>query len=116
MRQNQIRCKVARKWRVRTTDSNHAHPVAANVLNRKFAADKPDAVWLCDITYIPTGEGFLYLAGVMDLCSRRIVGWSMAEHLRAELALDGRRQTREGRRVITGSSTTLDNTSGTAWT
>jgi putative transposase len=85
MRESSIRSKVARKFKVRTTDSNHDHPVAQNVLNRKFSAPKPDAVWLCDITYIPTGEGFLYLAGVMDLCSRKIVGWSMAEHLRAEL-------------------------------
>ena len=88
MRESSIRSKVARKFKVRTTDSNHAHPVAPNVLDRNFAIEKPDAAWLCDITYIPTGEGWLYLAGVMDLCSRRIVGWSMAEHLRAELVLD----------------------------
>lgn len=88
MRESSIRSKVARKFRVRTTDSNHAHPVAPNVLDRKFSAQRPDAAWLCDITYIPRGEGWLYLAGVMDLCSRRIVGWSMAEHLRAELVLD----------------------------
>ena len=85
MREASIRSKVARRFKVRTTDSNHAHPVAPNVLERKFTAARPDAAWLCDITYIPTGEGFLYLAGVMDLCSRRIVGWSMAAHLRAEL-------------------------------
>jgi putative transposase len=85
MRESSIRSKVARKFKVRTTDSNHAHPVAPNVLERKFAAEKPDEAWLCDITCIPTREGWLYLAGVMDLCSRRIVGWSMAEHMRAEL-------------------------------
>jgi len=85
MRESSIRSKVTRKFKVRTTDSRHDHPVARNVLDRKFSAPKPDAVWLCDITYIPTGEGFLYLAGVMDLCSRKIVGWSMAEHLRVEL-------------------------------
>ena len=88
MREEGIRSKVTRKFRVRTTDSNHAFPVAPNVLDRKFAADKPDAAWLCDITYIPTGEGFVYLAGVLDLCSRRIVGWSMAAHLRVELVTD----------------------------
>lgn len=88
MRESSIRSRVACKFRARTTDSNHAHPVAPNVLGREFSAEQPDAVWLCDITYIPTGEGWLYLAGVMDLCSRRIVGWSMAEHLRAELVLD----------------------------
>jgi putative transposase len=59
--------------------------VAPNLVARNFTAAKPDTVWLCDITYIPTGEGWLYLAGVMDMCSRRIVGWSMAEHMRVEL-------------------------------
>jgi putative transposase len=88
MREAGIRSKVTRKFKVRTTDSNHGHPVAPNVLGREFTAQKPDTKWLCDITYILTGEGWLYLAGVMDLCSRRIVGWSMAEHLRAELVTD----------------------------
>lgn len=86
MRESSIRSKVARKFKVRTTESRHAHPVAPNVLDRQFTQVKSlNAVWLCDITYIPTREGFLYLAGVMDLCSRRIVGWSMATHLRVEL-------------------------------
>ena len=88
MRESSIRSKVAKKFRVRTTDSNHAHPVAPNVLDREFAAERIDAAWLCDITYIPTREGWLYLAGVMDLCSRRIVGWSMAEHMRVALVRD----------------------------
>lgn len=88
MRQASIRSKVARKFKVRTTDSNHAHPVADNVLDRKFTAAEPDTTWLCDITYIETGEGWLYLAGVMDLCSRKIVGWSMAEHMRVDLVLE----------------------------
>lgn len=88
MRESSIRSKVTKRFKVRTTDSNHAHPVAPNVLDRKFTADKPDAAWLCDITYIPTREGWLYLAGVMDLCSRRIVGWSMADHLRVRLVRD----------------------------
>lgn len=88
MRESSIRSKVVKKFKARTTDSTHAHPVASNVLERRFTAETPDAVWLCDITYIPTREGFLYLAGVMDLCSRKIVGWSMAEHLRVELVRD----------------------------
>jgi transposase InsO family protein len=88
MREASIRSKVARKFKVRTTDSNHDHPVAPNVLDRRFTAEKPDTKWLCDITYIPTGEGWLFLAGVMDLFSRRIVGWSMAEHMRVELVTD----------------------------
>jgi putative transposase len=88
MAKHQIRSKVKRAFRVRTTDSNHDHPIAQNLLDRNFKVEALDAVWLCDITYIPTGEGWLYLAGVMDLCSRRIVGWSMQEHLRVGLVLD----------------------------
>jgi transposase InsO family protein len=85
MRESSIRSKVARRFRARTTDSRHEHPAAENVLGRNFTAREPDAAWLCDITYIPTGEGFVYLAGVMDLFSRKIVGWSMAAHLRVGL-------------------------------
>jgi len=73
----------------RTTDAAHANPVAPNVLGRDFAAALPDRKWACDITYVPTAdEGFLYVAAVLDLCSRRIVGWAMADHMRAELCLD----------------------------
>jgi putative transposase len=72
----------------RTTDSRHDRPVAPNLLGRRFAADRPDAVWLADISYIPTGEGWLYLAAVRDLATREIVGWSMADHLRSGLCVD----------------------------
>jgi putative transposase len=85
MRENRIKSKIARRFKVRTTDSNHAYATASNHLDRRFNVAAANAVWLCDITYIPTAEGFLYLAGVMDLFSRRIVGWSMACHLRQEL-------------------------------
>ena len=84
------------------SDSTHTHPIAANLLARDFAADRPDERWCCDITYVPTAEGFLYLAVVMDLFSRKIVGWSMADHLRAELCVDaltmalGRRKPQAG--------------------
>jgi len=81
-----IRSKVARKFRVRTTDSAHANPVAPNVLDQNFAlADAPNRVWGADITYLATDEGFLYLAGVMDLYSRRIVGWSMDDTMTTDL-------------------------------
>jgi putative transposase len=80
---------VARRRRVpRTTDSRHDHPVAPNLLERRFTADRPDAVRLADISYVPTGEGWLYLAAIEDLATREIVGWSMADHLRGELARD----------------------------
>jgi putative transposase len=88
MKQAQIRSAMHKKFVARTTDSDHRLPVAPNLLDREFHADLPDRKWCCDITYIDTGEGFLYLAGVMDLCSRKIVGWSMADHLRTELCLD----------------------------
>lgn len=88
MRSLGIKARTPRRFRVRTTDSNHTHPVAANVLDRRFKAEQPNRVWLTDITYVPTDEGWLYLAGVMDMCSRRIVGWSMAGHMRAELVRD----------------------------
>ena len=98
MRENRIRAKTARPFRPRTTDSLHAHPIAPNLLNRAFDVRSLNTVWLSDITYIPTGEGFLYLAGVMDLASRRIIGWSMADHLRAELVLGAMRMAIESRR------------------
>ena len=67
---------AARRRRVpRTTDSRHDHPVAPNLLGRNFAAERPDAVWLADISYIPTGEGWMYLAAIKDMATREIVGW-----------------------------------------
>jgi transposase InsO family protein len=88
MREQRIRSKVVRRFRVRTTDGAHAHPVADNLLDRDFAADRPDAKWAADITYVPTAQGWLYLAVVVDLCSRRVVGWAMADHMRATLCAD----------------------------
>jgi transposase InsO family protein len=88
MRAEGIRSVVRRRFRARTTDSSHAYPVAPNVLGRDFAAAAPDAKWAADITYIPTGEGWLYLGVVIDLCSRKVVGWSMGESLRAELCTE----------------------------
>lgn len=88
MRTHGIRAKTHRRFKTRTTDAAHPHPIAPNTLNRNFACSRLNQVWLTDITYIPTGEGFLYLAGVMDLYSRRIIGWSMTDHLRAELVSD----------------------------
>jgi putative transposase len=88
MKQAGLHSKVRRRFVVHTTDSRHDHPVAANVLDRVFEAEAPNRKWCCDITYIPTDEGFLYLSAVIDLCSRKIVGWSMADHLRSELCLD----------------------------
>jgi putative transposase len=85
MKQLGIAAKCKKKFVPGTTDSNHNNPLAANVLDRQFKAELPNQKWAVDITYIPTDQGWLYLAGVIDLCSRKIVGWSMADHLRTEL-------------------------------
>jgi transposase InsO family protein len=87
MRHRGLAARRRRRFRV-TTDSRHAFPVAANVLARQFAAPAPDTVWVTDITYIPTGEGWLYLAVILDLCSRGIVGWAMSERITRQLPLD----------------------------
>jgi putative transposase len=87
MHDNDIRSKTARKFR-NTTDSNHPLPVADNILDRQFDPSGPNEKWVADITYIPTREGWLYLAVVEDLYSRRVVGWSMAEHMESRLVVD----------------------------
>jgi transposase InsO family protein len=87
MHDNDIRAKTARKFR-NTTDSNHALPVALNVLDRQFEATAANEKWVADITYIGTREGWLYLAAVEDLYSRMVVGWSMAEHMESRLVVD----------------------------
>ena len=87
MREHGIRAKAPRRF-VRTTDSNHRLPVAANVLDWDFDPDGPNHRWCADITYIPTREGWLYLAAVEDLFSRMIVGWSMSESMESRLVVD----------------------------
>jgi transposase InsO family protein len=86
MRENGITARFKRPFR-RTTDSKHSLAVAENHLSRDFAVDEPDRAWVTDITYLWTAQGWLYLAVVVDLFSRRVIGWSMAEHLRTELVL-----------------------------
>lgn len=100
MREREIRARSRKAFVPRTTDSTHHRPVAANLLNRQFDVALPDQAWVVDITYIATDEGWLYLAGVMDLCTRKIVGWSMADHMRTDLAADALRMAiaRRGRR------------------
>lgn len=88
MRQERVRARIKRKFVPRTTDSRHGYRPAPNRLDRNFVAEQPDRKWVADITYVATDQGWLYVAAVMDLCSRRIVGWSMADHMQAELASD----------------------------
>jgi putative transposase len=101
MRKAGVECKQRRRYKV-TTDSGHKLPVAENILNRKFTVAAPNRVWVADITYLWTQEGWLYLAAVLDLFSRRVVGWEIANHMREELVEDalkmavGRRKPQPG--------------------
>jgi putative transposase len=87
MNRHGIRAKTVRRF-VRTTDSRHDRPVFENVLDREFTATKPNEKWVMDLTYLPTVEGWLFLALVVDLFSRRIVGWSMAATMTSRLVVD----------------------------
>lgn len=87
MHQEELRGRSARRYRVRTTDSRHDEPIAPNRLADRPAPTAPNQIWVADITYIPTDEGWLYLAGIMDLCSRRLVGWAMEERIDTQLVL-----------------------------
>jgi putative transposase len=87
MRRAGIAAKLGRKFRC-TTDSDHGLPVAENLLGRQFDPASPNEAWVADITYIPTREGWLYLAAVEDLYSRRVVGWSMARRMASRLVVD----------------------------
>ena len=96
MREAGIAAKAKRKFR-RTTDSDHPHPVAENVLDRQFDPDEPNASWVADVTYFPTREGWLYLAVVVDLFSRLVVGWSMAATMTSRLVVDALEMALSGR-------------------
>ena len=80
-------CKTKRRFKV-TTNSKHNNPVAPNLLQRQFNVSKPDQYWVGDITYIPTSKGWLYLATVIDLYSRKVVGWSVSSRMQAKLVND----------------------------
>jgi putative transposase len=87
MRVRGLAARRRRRFRV-TTQSRHPFPIAPNVLARQFERAAPDQAWVTDITYIPTGEGWLYLAVILDLCSRFAVGWAMSERFTDDLTLD----------------------------
>jgi len=103
MREAGLRAKGRRKYKA-TTDSNHALPVAPNLLERNFHAEQPDSVWVSDITYIWTRQGWMYLAVILDLYSRKVVAWSLAERMTASLvcnALDAAVQLRQPKPELT---------------
>ncbi len=87
MHKAEIKCKQRRHYRV-TTQSKQAFPIAENILNRSFSVSTPNRVWVTDITYLWTLEGWLYVAAVLDLFSRRVVGWALANHMRETLVHD----------------------------
>ena len=89
--------KMKRRFKVNTTDSNHNLPIAPNILNRDFYSGTPDTKYVGDITYIPTNEGWLFLATVIDLYSRKIVGWSMADNMKVQLVNDALKMAIENR-------------------
>jgi HTH-like domain/Integrase core domain len=79
---------ICGRRKVKTTRRDPAHELAGDLVERDFSAEAPDELWVTDVTYIPTDEGWLYLCSILDVCSRRLLGWSMAEHLRTELCTD----------------------------
>ena len=103
MREDGLAARQPRRG-VRTTDSTHAHPIAPNLLERRFDVHgvRMNQVWVSDITYVPTGEGWLYLAVVLDLASRRVIGWSMRETLEAEGAIAALQMAIRARRPAAG--------------
>jgi putative transposase len=103
MREAGIAAKTKRKFK-QTTDSNHALPVAENVLDRQFDPEEPNASWVADVTYIPTREGWLYLAVVEDLFSRMVVGWSMDQTMTSRLVVDALEMALARRSTLQGSS------------
>ena len=102
MQEAELQAKQSRQFKVTTTDSAHNYPVAPNLLARNFQANQPNEKWLADITYIPTAEGWLYLAAVMDLYSRRIVGWAMGESLERGLPLAALQMALDTRQPLPG--------------
>jgi transposase InsO family protein len=103
MREAGIAAKTRRRFK-QTTDSNHSMPVAQNVLDRQFEPEEPNASWCADITYIPTREGWLYLAVVEDLFSRMVVGWSMDQTMGSRLVVDALEMALARRLSLKGSS------------
>lgn len=88
MRQAKIQGKTRRRFVPRTTDSHHQQPIAPNLLERDFTASEPNCKWVADITYVPTDEGWLYCAAVLDCFSRKVVGWAMCDRMPTDLVTD----------------------------
>lgn len=87
MKEMGLRSCVSRKYKVTTTDSKHDLPIAPNIVNQNFKVSEPNKIWVADITYVPCREGRLYLASILDLCTREIVGWRLGNRMTTELVL-----------------------------
>jgi putative transposase len=102
MREAGLRGRQRRRYRVRTTDSRHGNPIAPNRLVGQLHPTKPDQVWVADLTYVRTGEGWLYVAGIMDRVTRRLVGWAMSASLDTALPLAALQMALQQRRPARG--------------
>ena len=102
MRRADIFGLAALPRRARTTDSRYSYPIAPNLLARNFTAQAPNQMWLADLTYISTSEGWLYLAAILDTYTRKIVGWSMRDTLHTEIAMDALTMALERQRPAAG--------------
>lgn len=102
MKETGLYALQGRRFRPQTTQSDHEYPIAPNLLEQQFVATGPDQVWVADITYVATRQGWLYLAAILDVWSRRVVGWSMANHMRAQLVSDALRMAITTRRPAAG--------------
>jgi len=101
MRENSITAKMKKKFK-KTTDSNHSNYVSPNLLNQNFNEALPNTVWVADITYISTYEGWLYLSVILDLYSRKVVGWSMSNRMTSQLVIDSLKHAVEVRKPEAG--------------
>jgi transposase InsO family protein len=101
MKENQIMAKTKRKFKV-TTQSRHTHPIAPNLVERKFSSDRPNQLWVSDITYLWTREGWSYFAAVMDVYSRQIVGWDMGKRLTQDLVINALQRALWRRKITDG--------------
>lgn len=101
MRSQGIAGRKKKRFR-KTTDSNHTNPIAPNVLDRNFSAELPNTAWVTDVTYVSTRQGWLYLAVILDLCSRRVVGWSSSANNDRTLALDALYKATKERKPLAG--------------
>jgi len=102
MQKQGLQAKGPKRFKPVTTDSKHDRPIADNLLQRDFTATGPNQKWVADMTYIPTRMGWLYLAVVLDVFSRRVVGWSVADHMRADLVCQALRQAVGNRKPYAG--------------